>query len=37
MTVLEQTAPVAAETVGRSLYVLSDSFATGTLQRVRLR
>lgn len=36
-TVLEQTMPVAAETAGRSLYVLSDPFATGTLQRLRLR
>lgn len=36
-TVLETAMPVAAEMRGQSLYVLSDPFATGLLQRLRVR
>lgn len=36
-TVSTPTMPVAAEIAGRSLYVLSDPFATGTVQRLRVR
>lgn len=36
-TVLETAMPVAAEMRGHSLYVLSDPFATGLMQRMRVR